>query len=57
MFLKYNFIHFWLHLIFVALHGSSLGATTVGCSWLWYMGFSFSDSSCCEAQALGTQAQ
>ena len=39
-FLKFLFIYFWLHWVFVAAHGLSLVAVSGGYSLLWCVGFS-----------------
>ena len=44
------FLSFWLHSIFVAVHGLSLVVEREGCYLLQCEGF-----SCCRAQALGAR--
>ena len=57
----YFFIHslyLWLHLVFVALCGLSLVVACGSCSPVAVRGASHCGGfSCCEAQALGVQAQ
>ena len=60
------FVYFWLHLVFLAAGGLSLGMASGGYSSLWCTGFSCGGFSCggqaspcggfccCGAQALGT---
>ena len=49
-------MYFWLHWVFVAVHGLSLVAASGGYVLLWCVRFSLRGFSCCGARALGAQA-
>ena len=51
-----NFIYFWLHWVFAAVHGLSLVAVSGGYSSLRCAGSHCGDFSCCGAWAPGTWA-
>ena len=65
VFKKFLFYFFWLHWVFIAVHGLSLVAVSRGYSSLWYVGFSLwwllllwsMGSRCAGFSSCGTQAQ
>ena len=48
---------YWLHWVFVAIHGLSLVSVSESYSLVVVQGLLIAVSSCCRAQALGAQAQ
>ena len=49
--------YFWLHWVFIAVHGLSLVVVSGGYSSLWCAASHCGGFSCCGARALGTRAQ
>ena len=56
IFNKFIYFIFWLHWVFVAVHGLSLVVASGGCSSCGARASHCSGFSCCGAQALGARA-